>query len=737
MGLILTVTNAGRAALVNAANTGTAPVTIAQVGLTDIAVTPAATTTSLPGEFKRLATMSGDVVADDTIHVIVRDEGADVFTVRSLALYLDDGTLFAIYGQPDVLLEKSAQALMLLAIDVQFADVDATLLAFGDANFLNPPATTERQGVVELATVAEAQAGIDALRALTPAGAKAAIMAWLLSLDGAGSGLDADLLDGQHGSYYANIPARLGYTPINKGGDTVTAAISYQVPETSSIAARPNGNTPLVAMGNGIGGPAVMTFHRPGSYATFFGIDTDNQLKFGGWSAGAVANVIWHTGNDGAGSGLDADLLDGQQGGFYTNIPARLGYQPVQQGTGVGQLSNVVKIGWGSNSRVRVTVDSTDQGNIVFDANLAGGGLGVNGAYVARNGNHLFGPDNDGAGSGLDADLLDGLQSTQFMRNFTNNWVRSEEGRERFFFTPNADTYARVSGAFRWQNGSDANVGSIDESGNLWLSGQVDALRVVTRANGDGMAIKVGDDAWIGDVNWVNGIGIRGQQDSRAGFVTFGTSGLGLGCDAADATLRYAGNPVWHAGNDGAGSGLDADTVDGWQRDDIRHWNNLLGKPFNWAGQEGQPQWLWGSNDGGQYYVWNPSNFSVNYANSAGSSNSANYANSAGNADTVDGLHASDLMPTGNLSAAGYTRLPNGLILQWGTVSCSSNSYGSVTFPIIFPNACVNIQSCVATEVGNGDAQANCPLPYSTTRSGANFWNAAPAATAWWWAIGY
>ena len=48
-------------------------------------------------------------------------------------------------------------------------------------------------------------------------------------------------------------------------------------------------------------------------------------------------------------------------------------------------------------------------------------------------------------------------------------------------------------------------------------------------------------------------------------------------------------------------------------------WNNVTGKPFNWSGQSGQPTWLWGSNDGTNYYVWNPSNFSVNYANSAGS----------------------------------------------------------------------------------------------------------------------
>ena len=40
---------------------------------------------------------------------------------------------------------------------------------------------------------------------------------------------------------------------------------------------------------------------------------------------------------------------------------------------------------------------------------------------------------------------------------------------------------------------------------------------------------------------------------------------------------------------------------------------------FYWDGQSGQPQWLWGSNDGVNIKVWNPSSFSVNYANSAGS----------------------------------------------------------------------------------------------------------------------
>lgn len=52
---------------------------------------------------------------------------------------------------------------------------------------------------------------------------------------------------------------------------------------------------------------------------------------------------------------------------------------------------------------------------------------------------------------------------------------------------------------------------------------------------------------------------------------------------------------------------------------------------FHWSGQGGQPPWVWGGSDGQEMYVYNPSNFNVNYANSAGYANSSNYANSAGN----------------------------------------------------------------------------------------------------------
>ncbi len=320
MSFPLTITNAGRAAIVNAAKDGTNAVRVASVGVsaTTLAATPI--TTALPGEIKRITTISGDAVAADTIHITVRDESNAAYAVRSVALYLADGTLFAAYGQSDVLVEKSSQALLLLALDVRFADIAATSITFGDTNFLNPPATTEREGVVELATIAEALAGIDALRALTPQGAKAAVMGWLASLDGAGSGLDADLLDGQEGSYYTNIKARLGYTPLNRAGDTSTGRQVFAAGATGNngmVNAPVSTSAEIEIRGNGTGG-AFAAFNRPGAFAALLGIDVDNVWKVGG--AGLGANPLWHAGNDGAGSGLDADLLDGEQSDAFAKV---------------------------------------------------------------------------------------------------------------------------------------------------------------------------------------------------------------------------------------------------------------------------------------------------------------------------------------------------------------------------------------------------------------------------------
>lgn len=70
-------------------------------------------------------------------------------------------------------------------------------------------------------------------------------------------------------------------------------------------------------------GAAMMCFHRPGVYASYFGIDSDNVWKFGGWSAGAAAYPIWHQGNapiNAAVAGSNLLMRDASGDGFVRYI---------------------------------------------------------------------------------------------------------------------------------------------------------------------------------------------------------------------------------------------------------------------------------------------------------------------------------------------------------------------------------------------------------------------------------
>src|SRR5690606_26097598 len=65
--------------------------------------------------------------------------------------------------------------------------------------------------------------------------------------------------------------------------------------------------------GGDVDGGLVIQAHTPtdGTSVELLRI-RNNEFKWRG-------NAIWHAGNDGSGSGLDADLLDGQHGSYYRN----------------------------------------------------------------------------------------------------------------------------------------------------------------------------------------------------------------------------------------------------------------------------------------------------------------------------------------------------------------------------------------------------------------------------------
>lgn len=130
----------------------------------------------------------------------------------------------------------------------------------------------------------------------------------------------------------------------------------YEVSPTPTWTSRPINNTWTRIIHHSHDNPTGYA----SQYATAGFNDTANGNRFfnrtliaGTWSPWVE---LYHSGNS-------SQLVAQVQAGIQPQLNAKqnaLGYTPVQQGTGTGQLNNAVKIGWGANARLRLTVDNTD-----------------------------------------------------------------------------------------------------------------------------------------------------------------------------------------------------------------------------------------------------------------------------------------------------------------------------------------------------------------------------------------
>ena len=75
---------------------------------------------------------------------------------------------------------------------------------------------------------------------------------------------------------------------------------------------------------------------------------------------------------------------------------------------------------------------------------------------------------------------------------------------------------------------------------------------------------KVGGDAYIGDINVAGQLGIKAANTTNPGIAFYNNSNSSVGSLLVNGrALQWRGNTLWHAGNDGSGSRLDADLLDG------------------------------------------------------------------------------------------------------------------------------------------------------------------------------
>ncbi len=243
--------------------------------------------------------------------------------------------------------------------------------------------------------------------------------------------------------------------------DTATTINARHIFAANSVNNEDNFATTTASLGAfeirnvGSNNDAFMTFHTSGDFATYFGLDADiNDLAVGGWSMGAVKNRIWHAGNDGSGSGLDADLLDGIEGSsfvrsdandtltgnyIFTNAStnAKLDFTGISSADSYNYIIHAGNDhGANASHFVNGSTRAVDGGPNTYTIRNNGGSIRLGRSSrptllegsgdLTFNGNKVWHSDNDGSGSLLDADLVDGIQASQFIRSDTADTVTAK-----------------------------------------------------------------------------------------------------------------------------------------------------------------------------------------------------------------------------------------------------------------------------------------------------------------------
>ena len=411
-----------------------------------------------------------------------------------------------------------------------------------------------------------------------------------VSIDqGPGSELNADKLDGSDGSFYQtanNIifgtldPARLANVTYNISisGTANTANLVFN--ETASLTSNPspaqagNGigaalrNNSATALNDGGTTHGIVTYRRQatGTASTQLGFTDNNNLYIrGNGGINAVYSnweKIWSSGNDGAGTGLDADKMDGKQGLWYQTgynigdtrggITAPIGDMFLPEV--LGQDKIVFENFYVNDTGLKYTLYIPD-----FHCNSGvGGNINNGGTYTIYS--------DVGATNNIGSIVVDSSNGVQEKTHTTGEiyslvtgtiaFVGSNNNQNIYVFGPNPGTKWTVSSSNKVSGGSSQIFGLRDDAQGAKL--QVGKGSVSTTPTID---FRSSGQAPNYDVQMI----VSGGN---------GSNGNGaLRFNANDLTVN--GNTMWHAGNDGASSQLDAHYVDGYTQSTSASSNTL------------------------------------------------------------------------------------------------------------------------------------------------------------------
>ena len=176
------------------------------------------------------------------------------------------------------------------------------------------------------------------------------ILTLLKTVDGSGSGLDADTLDGVNSTSFVRSDTddtlQGTYTILDSGNEKLKLSGS---------------SSPYIRFQEGTTNKAFVQWNSEGFLrlqnqedGSIF--DVRDSIRFSP-DAGSNFYTVWHAGNDGAGSGLDADLLDGISSASFLRSDANDGFSGTLTAASDGSNPVIIIAGGGPNF---IRFDSND-----------------------------------------------------------------------------------------------------------------------------------------------------------------------------------------------------------------------------------------------------------------------------------------------------------------------------------------------------------------------------------------
>lgn len=148
-----------------------------------------------------------------------------------------------------------------------------------------------------------------------------------------------------------------------------------------------------------------------------------------------------------------------------------------------------------------------------------------------------------------------------------NTYINSNE----IYFRTSANNVERmrITSDGKVGIGTSAPERMLDVAGGVQFKADIDnIIKIPVKSTGSGHA--PGMHFYTKDgatrIGGVGGYVDNPSSENYRSYIGWGDSPFALNSSLtiSDSSITYKGNKVWHAGNDGAGSGLDADTLDGY-----------------------------------------------------------------------------------------------------------------------------------------------------------------------------